>query len=432
MTKTVAILGTRGYPSYYGGFETAVRRLAPHLADKGWDVVVYGRSGAVKNDEHGRDPRVLSRCTPGLATKSLSTLSHGLSASTDAVRRKPDVALVMNVANGFWLPMLRARGIPTLVNVDGIEWEREKWGPVAKQMFFAGARLTARYATRLVFDALEVGRRWGDTFGRTGAYIPYGGDILQQELPLEPGLAHRRYALMVARFVPENTVSEFLQAAEVIGRQHDVVIVGSSGFHGEFDTRVATLAANNPRITWLGHLSSDRRLHSLWQHAGAYFHGHSVGGTNPALVQAMAAGAPVVARDNAYNREVLADSGTFVAPEPFEIAQGVLRLLSSPDEQARLSSAAQFRAGDSYSWEGVCSRYEEELAELGQRGCRGRVKSEDVVRRPAAVGVPDARTVQLVHESHFSKDGHFIDGLGGTLDGEPVPDLGAPRYVWSR
>ena len=370
MKPTVAIIGTRGYPSYYGGFETAVRHLAPYLVEHGWDVDVYGRKGAFKTDDPGADPRVVSRVTRGVESKSLSTLSYGLTASVDAFRRKPDVALVMNVANGFWLPVLRARGIPTLVNVDGIEWDRAKWGTAAKKMFKAGARLTATHGTRLVYDAEEIARRWERDFGRDGVFIPYGGTETDEELPVEPGLTHRGYALMVARFVAENTVTEFVEAASTISRDHDVVIVGSSGYRGELDERVEALSRSHPRVTWLGHLSSDTRLHSLWQHAGAYFHGHSVGGTNPALVQAMALGAPVVARDTVYNREVLEDSGTFVQPTPTEIAEGVLALLGSPEQQEALSQAARLRAREHYSWAEVCRRYESSLAELadGRRG----------------------------------------------------------------
>ncbi|WP_230010068.1 DUF1972 domain-containing protein, partial [Microbacterium sp. Bi128] len=144
--RSVAIIGTRGYPSYYGGFETAVRKLAPYLSDAGWAVTVYGRKGATRADDLARDPRVASVETFGLEKKSLSTLTYGLTAVLHAIRRRPDVVLVMNVANGYWLPLLRIFRIPTVVNVDGMEWERAKWGPVAKFVFKLGAKLTARFA----------------------------------------------------------------------------------------------------------------------------------------------------------------------------------------------------------------------------------------------------------------------------------------------
>lgn len=359
----VAVIGTRGYPSYYGGFETAIRRLAPALCDAGWDVTVYGRDGAVHESDPTRDPRVVTRTTKGIESRSLSTLSYGLTAVIDAMIRKPDVALVMNVANGFWLPLLRLRGIPTLVNVDGIEWERAKWGRLAKTAFLSGAKLTARWATGLVCDAKAIAARWRRDFGVDGIFIPYGGDDTEH-LPIEPGMKHRGYALAVARFVPENTVAEFFEAALEIAKTHDVVIVGSTGHGGDLDERAQALASTHSRVHWLGHLNDDRRLHSLWQHSGAYFHGHSVGGTNPALVQAMFCGAPVVARETQYNREVLDDAGSYVTPDATTIASTMLDLLRDPVRQERSSEAAAARAREHYTWDGVCDAYESALSQL--------------------------------------------------------------------
>jgi glycosyltransferase involved in cell wall biosynthesis len=365
MSKSVAIIGTRGYPSYYGGFETAVRRLAPYLAERGWDVTVYGRDGSTKDDDAARDRRVRTRVTRGIESKSLSTLTYGLTACVDAVRRKPDVALVMNVANGFWLPLLRGRGIPTAVNVDGIEWDRAKWGKLAKNVFRSGAKATALFGDELIYDAVEISRRWKKDFQRDGTFIPYGGDD-PGPLPEVEGFPHRGYVLIVARFVPENTVPEFLEAAATLGKTWPVVIVGSSGYGGELDERAEKLAASEEKVTWLGHVSDDRKLFALWQHAGAYFHGHSVGGTNPALVQAMSCGAPTVARDTVYNREVLAESGVFVAPEPTAIAAAVDALMRDPNAQEQLGAAAHARGRSTYSWEVVCEAYEAALENLVQ------------------------------------------------------------------
>jgi glycosyltransferase involved in cell wall biosynthesis len=363
---SVAIIGTRGYPSYYGGFETAVRKLAPYLVEEGWDVTVYGRPGSTREDDPNRDARVTTRVTRGLETKSLSTLTYGLTAILDAVRRKPDVALIMNVANGFWLPFLKLRGIPTLVNVDGIEWERAKWGRLAKAVFKGGAKTTAWWATQLVFDAHEIGRRWKKDFGRDGVFIPYGGDE-RAELPLESGLTHRGYALVVARFVPENTILEFIEAAPKIAEHHDVVIVGSSGYGGDIDERVEHLASSNDRVHWLGHVSDDNRLFSLWQHAGAYFHGHSVGGTNPALVQAMTLGAPIVARDTVYNREVMGPEGLFIQPDALAIEGVVADLLNDTAMQNRLADDARKRSRGDYSWPSVTRKYETAMRSLMEK-----------------------------------------------------------------
>ncbi|MGN6274232.1 MAG: glycosyltransferase [Protaetiibacter sp.] len=359
---SVAIIGTRGYPSYYGGFETAVRHLAPFLADRGWDTTVYGRPGATSPNPDDADARVTRVLTRGIERKSLSTLSYGLTSVLDARRRRPDVALVMNVANGFWLPLLRRAGIPTVVNVDGIEWERAKWGGLARGVFRLGARRTARFADQLIFDSREIERRWGEGFARTGAFIPYGGTPADSLAPPPLGLPSGGYVLLVARFVPENTIGEFLDAVPLLAESTEVVLVGSTGYGGELDVRARRLDARHASVRWLGHVSDDALLHALWQHCGVYFHGHSAGGTNPALVQAMALGAPVVARDTPYNREVLGELGAFVGADPSDIVRVVRDVLGR--DQRDLPSRLRARAAAQYGWREVCEAYEREMKAL--------------------------------------------------------------------
>ena len=358
--RTVAIIGTRGYPSFYGGFETAVRKLAPYLADKDWNVTVYGRSSSFEQHPD-RDQRVSIVTTSGIENKSLSTLSYGLTACLHALWAKPSVALVMNVANGFWLPLLKLRGIPTVVNVDGIEWERAKWGSLAKIVFKLGARMTARFGTVLIADSKEIGRRWQEDFGRSCVFIPYGGEPGGHDSP-EEGLQAKGYVLAVARFVPENTIPEFLQAAGALSRQgYTVVIVGSSGYGGPLEEEVRKLVTDYPNVKWLGHVSDDKRLLALWKNCGAYFHGHSVGGTNPALVQAMANGAPVVARDTVYNREVLGDDAVYCAPTAVAIEKAISQVMESKSEQDRLAKLSLERVKKGYTWNAVCTAYDREL-----------------------------------------------------------------------
>ena len=357
MRKSVAILGTRGYPSYYGGFETLVRYLAPYLAERNWDVTVYGRRGAVDFDDPHRDPEVTSVLTGGFNSRSFSTISHGLTASIATIRKKPDVALVMNVANGLFFPLISAMKVPIVVNVDGIEWEREKWGFLARTAFKTGAGLTARYASTLVFDSQAVGVIWENRFGRSGVYIPYGGER-RDELPFREKFQQGKYVLLVARFVPENSIAEFFQAVPEIARFADVVIVGAAGHGGHFDSLARKLDGDFENVYFLGHINDDNRLHALWQNAAVYFHGHSVGGTNPALVQAMALGTPIVARDTVFNREVLTDLGMYFGLNSNEIVEEI-RKVYFLENQARLGLRSNLlkRSSLFFTWKGVCKRY---------------------------------------------------------------------------
>jgi glycosyltransferase involved in cell wall biosynthesis len=291
----------------------------------------------------------------------------------------------MNVANGYWLPLLRLRGIPTVVNVDGIEWEREKWGPGARILFRGGAWFTARFASELIFDAREIGRIWTERFGRDGHFIPYGADSAP-ELPLEEGLTHRGYILMVARLVPENTVPAFLEAAAKLATSYDVVIVGSTGFGGDLDRRVSKLAEANNRVRWFGQISDDARLCSLWQHCGVYFHGHSVGGTNPSLVQAMACGAPIVARDTPYNREVLGSGGRYCQPNPRSISDAISQVMDARNEG--ITKLLKARAREQYDWASVCASYERILSQHAD-GDRTQARDGRLEQRLEAAGKVD-------------------------------------------
>lgn len=352
--RRIGILGTRGFPSFYGGFETAVRKLAPYLADRGWDVRVYGRRGALAPGP--QVDGVTSTLTPGIPSKSLSTLSYGLTSAIHAAVVRPDVALIMNVANGFWLPLLKARGIRTIVNVDGIEWERGKWNRLARAVFRAGAWMTAKWADELVVDAQAIGDYWQERYGRAGVFIPYGGeDRGEGPLAVEAGLERGNYVLLVARLVPENSILEFLEAVPALPESIDVVIVGSAPAGDPVALAVEALAASDSRVKLLGHVSDDDRLFALWENAGAYFHGHSVGGTNPALVQAMMLGARVVARDTVFNREVLGSTGLYAKPNPRSIAAALEEMIAS---STAFGVSARSRALEFYTWEIVCSRYD--------------------------------------------------------------------------
>ncbi|POH60671.1 glycosyltransferase [Arthrobacter glacialis] len=367
--KSVAILGTRGYPSYYGGFETAVRKLAPYLVEAGWDVTVYGRPDGVLRTDPERHYGVKSIMTRGIETKHLSTLSYGFTSAMAAIRQKPDVVLVMNVANGFWLPLLKMRGIPTVVNVDGIEWERAKWGKNARKLFRLGARFTATFSNHLIADAREIRRIWEAKTHRKLEFIPYGGDV-PRDVTTPTIVTPGGYALLVARFVPENSIDSFLDAAKVIAQTHDVVLVGTSGYPDAIEDRVRQLVNTEHRVTWLGHVSDDDYLHGLWVNAGVYFHGHSVGGTNPALVQAMACSTPIVARNTVYNLEVLDDAALYVEPNGASIAEACLKVLNDQKLRINLGRLAFERSRAIYSWESVCASYEQLLETAVESGHR--------------------------------------------------------------
>lgn len=379
-----AVLGSRGFPSTYSGYETLVRHLAPYIVDQGHSVTVYGRrreSGRARWSVDG----IECVATRGWDTKSLSTPSFGLSSSIDATRRGFDAALVLNLANGFWLPVLRAAGIPTAVNTDGLEWERGKWNRVARSVFRMGAQLTAAHATQIVCDSIAIGETWESLFGRRSLFIPYGAPVLRgvgRDKLEEQGLAGRPYVLSVARLVPENNVELMLDAVELLATDDVVpVVVGSAVGPTRLEERLRSLHSEGKAV-WMGHVADQELLAQLWAHCAVYVHGHSVGGTNPSLLQAMGAGAPVLALDTRFNAEVLAERAQLYPLDVGALAASIAGLLESEGRRAHLGERGRAEVARRYSWEGVCRAYLDLLVSLAERRPpRRRVRSARRTRR---------------------------------------------------
>lgn len=361
----LAILGSRGFPSTYGGYETLVRRLARDWTKLGHQVTVYCRTR-----DAGRRTWCAEgvRCiwTPGRDSKSLSTLSFGATSSIDAAFRRYDAVLVLNIANGFFLPLLRFVGTPTVVNTDGIEWKRGKWGPIGRRVFLCGARLTARHSSLLVADSKAIARLWETQFGVPSTFIPYGADVISdpgRDRVAALGLESKSYALVVARLIPENNVELFLDALDEMSTVAPAVVVGSTNYRSDLESRLRSLD-HSGRVRWFGHVSDQELLTQLWTNCGAYVHGHSVGGTNPALLQALGAGAPTLALDTEFNREVLSNDEQLFGYDPRQLAERLEMLLANAETQSRFSSYGQAIVDKHYSWEAVSTSYLEALSDV--------------------------------------------------------------------
>jgi glycosyltransferase involved in cell wall biosynthesis len=356
----LAIIGSRGFPSTYGGYETLVRHLARAWVAKGHDVTVYCRDRpGRKSDRTVEGVRCL--WTPGYDSKSWSTLTFGLTSHLRAATRsRVHAALVLNVANGYYLPLLRARGIPVVVNTDGIEWERGKWGVAAKKVFYTGAKLTAAFADVLVSDSEAIGKIWRTEFGVSPRFIPYGGD---REIPESDssvrnlGLTPGSYVLSVARLIPENNVELTLDAIESLHPTPPSVFVGSANYRTPLQLRLEFLHASG-KLLWLRHVHDQDLLAQLWAHCGVYVHGHSVGGTNPALVQALGLGAPTLALNTPFNDEVLRNADALYAKEIGCLSAKIRKLLEQRDEAAALSTRGRAIIAARYRWDDVCNAYE--------------------------------------------------------------------------
>ena len=363
----IAMLGTRGVPAAYGGFETAVEEIGSRLAALGHEITVYCRStpGARQSTHLGM--RLVH--LPALKVKVAETLSHSaLSVAHLAFSRSHDVAFVFNAANAPFVPALRARRIPTAVHVDGLEWKRDKWSGAGKRYYRFAERFAVRTADALIADAQGIADYYRDEFDAPTELLTYGTRILTgqptgrlAELGLTPGGFH----LVVARFEPENHVDVIIDGYRRSAARLPLIVVGSAPYAADHTRRITELAAGDDRIRLLGGVYDQDLLDSLYAHALAYAHGHSVGGTNPSLLRAMGAATAVVAWDVGFNREVLGTNGRYFddagsAARAFEAAE------DSPSLSLALGTALQKRAETTYDWDDVTSGYESLAARLAR------------------------------------------------------------------
>ncbi len=358
----IAFLGIRGVPARYSGFETAAEEVGRRLVARGHTVTVYCRGRGADATHLGMELVHL----PTLRMKVTDTLVHTALSMLHLQRRPPDVAVVFNAANAPLLPLARLRRVPVALHVDGLEWKRAKWGPTGKRYYRGAERLAVRWADALIADARGIQDYYRETFGAASVFIPYGAPILAGagiELLSQLALAPRRYHLIVARFEPENHVDLMIRGFLRSRSTRPLVVVGSAPYSAKYTEEIHELAASDGRVRLLGGVWDQDLLNALYANASCYLHGHSVGGTNPTLLRAMGAAAPVLAFDVTFNREVLDDTGLF-----FDSAEALGRLIDDqegdPDRIAERGRRGQARAAELYDWDDVALGYEQLCADL--------------------------------------------------------------------
>lgn len=358
-TLRIALIGTRGIPAAYGGFETAVEEVGRRLVDRGHRVLVYGRDAGTVGDMHLGMRRVT---LPAVRQKALETLSHTALSTLHAVTKaRPDAAFVFNAANSPFLPLLRARRIPVALHMDGLEWRRSKWGTRGKAYYRWAEAFGVQTADAIISDAPGVADYYDHQFDVPSELIRYGAPLLDDApadgiagLGLEPG----GYHLVVARFEPENHVREIVEGYAASAARKPLVVVGSAPYAAEYTAAIDRIAAADDRIRLLGAVYDQELLDALYHHAYTYLHGHSVGGTNPSLLRAMGAGTAVVAYDVVFNREVLDGSGWYFEG-PADVARAVDAVEADPTAVTSNAEAMRRRAADAFSWDDVAAAYED-------------------------------------------------------------------------
>jgi glycosyltransferase involved in cell wall biosynthesis len=378
----IAMVGTRGVPARYGGFETAVEEVGRRLAAAGHRVVVYCRTSP-DDDVAARLDSFLGMHLvhlPAARKRSLETLSHSALSVAHLLAHRTDAAFVFNAANAPLLPVIRAARIPVATHVDGLEWRRAKWGGAGRRYYRTAEALAVRWSDALIADAVGIADYYRSEFDAPTTLLTYGAPLIAPgadrlaELDLAPG----GYHLVVARFEPENHVDVIVDGYRRSGATKPLVVVGSAPYSDDYTSRVHALA--DERVRFLGGVWDQTQLDQLYGNCFTYLHGHSVGGTNPSLLRALGAGAAVLAFDVAFNREVTGEAGRY-----WTGAEDVARLVDAAEADPAVVADSGDRARElaaGYDWDDVAAGYEALARRLVARDVPARRLSG---RRSAAV-----------------------------------------------
>lgn len=355
---TVRILGTHGVPANYGGFETAAENVALFLRDQGWRVVVYcqdeGR-GRIRTDVWNGIERVI---VPVPLDGWLGTSLFDLRSILHAVRHR-DLCLTFGYNTAIFNVLQRIRRIPNVINMDGIEWSRSRWGKFKQAILWSNERIACYVGNELIADhpAIEVYLRTRARASKI-TMITYGAHAVH-DAPTEPiealGLRPGGYLTLICRPIPENSILELVEGFSAAPRGVRLAVLGN--YTRDDPYHAAVLDAASEEVDFLGAIYDPATVAALRFHSLAYLHGHTVGGTNPSLVEAMAAGNAVVAHDNEYNRWVAGDGGLYFTTAA-DAAACISTILDDSGRRAELSAASRKRHAEEFTWEYVAGRYE--------------------------------------------------------------------------
>lgn len=359
----LSILGTRGIPAAHGGFETFAEHLALYLTKKGWQVTVYCQTSTGNQDVSG-DWRGINRVViPVAGSGAFSTIVFDWK-STFAVRQDTDVVLVLGYNTASFGLLHRLRRIPSVINMDGIEWKRAKWRWWQRVWLYLNERAAGLLGSKLIADHPGIREHLKrGLFGRDDIeVIPYGANRIESTDAsiLNPfGIEEGRYALVIARPEPENQILEIVQAFSAKPRGMRLQVLGrfepaDNAYHAK------VMSAASDEVVFSGAIYDKTVVSALRYHCALYVHGHTVGGTNPSLVEALGAGSAVLAHDNLFNRWVAGEGAAYFANEVdcmrcFDDLLGKTATL----ERMRASSRERFEA--SFTWESVLDKYEKVL-----------------------------------------------------------------------
>ena len=363
----IAILGTRGVPASYGGFETFAEQLSTRLVARGHEVTVYCRS-------HYVSPRQLEyrgvrlKVLPTIRHKYLDTVVHTFLSALHAAGGRYDAALVCNAANAPFTSILRLTGTPVAINVDGLEHKRKKWNWLGRSYYLLAERLAVRLPNETVTDARVIQEYYMAHHRAPSTMIAYGAEVERRANRAAVrawGVEPNRYVLYVSRLEPENNAAMVIEAFKKVRTPHRLLIVGDAPYAHEYIKHLRALARRDRRIMFTGFVFGDA-YRALQQNAYCYVHATEVGGTHPALLEAMGYGNCVLTLATPENVEAVGEAGIHYT-DARDLAAKLQRVLRDGAIVSAYRRRAQTRVRERYDWEHVVDRYEDLFAKMANQ-----------------------------------------------------------------
>ena len=364
----IAILGTRGIPASYGGFETFAEHLSTRLVARGHEVTVYCRAHYVSPRQlefHGVKLRVL----PTIRHKYFDTIVHAFLSAIHAVPSRFDAALICNAANAPFAPILRLTGTPVVINVDGLEHKRKKWNWLGRRYYLMAERLATILPNVTVTDAHVIHEYYLTRYKAPSTMIAYGSEVERRpdrEAVRRWRVEPNRYVLYVSRLEPENNAHLVIEAFKRVRTAYRLVIVGDAPYAHEYINNLRARARGDKRIIFTGFVfGQDYR--ALQQNAYCYVHATEVGGTHPALLEAMGYGNCVLTLATPENIEAVGDAGIPYSDE-LDLAEKLQHVLRDGSLVHSYRKRAQLRVQQNYDWNRIVDQYEELFARMAGLG----------------------------------------------------------------
>lgn len=378
----ISIIGVKGYPYVYGGYETLIKELVERLIHKNVQITVYCHRSLFKERPVSYQ-NVQLVYMPSIELKAFTQLVHSFLSTIHACFQKNDVLFYVNAANGPLGIITRLFGKKTVINVDGMEWLRPKWKGIGAKYYQIAAKMATQYFDIVVTDAYEMQKTYLELFNKQTTMIAYGADKVQTaslELLQQWGLATNEYYLIVGRLIPDNNAHLIVEAFLSIKSNKKLVIVGDDIFNDPYASNIKNIISHNKhsnQLIFTGYVKDAAVLSALYQHSFIYIHGHEFGGTNPTIVKAMAEGTCILALNTRFNREVLQEGriGDFFEKDAKSLANKMIEAEASEiTEVSENNWVKNYKENspmgikDIYQWDYIAEQYYQSFTSLQHEG----------------------------------------------------------------